>query len=173
MRRVVLGIAVAVAAAGAGLFAYRTTVTDNASAIAAVELGRLRLPDRHGKNHSLEQWRDRILVVNFWATWCEPCREEVPDLLKIQARYAAKGVQVIGIAVDSADKVGQFADEYKIGYPLLIAGMGIIELIQRLGNTAGGLPYTVVIDPTGKLVTRHLGRISEAQLEAAVRRASG
>ena len=173
MRSAALAIVVAVAAGAAGLIAYRTTVTENASATTAMELGRLRLPDRYGKTQSLEQWRDRILIVNFWATWCEPCREEVPDLLKIQAKYAAKSVQVIGIAVDSAAKVGQFADEYRIGYPLLIGGMGVIDLIQRLGNTAGGLPYTIVMDASGRVVTKHLGRISEAQLEAAVKRASG
>ena len=173
MRKVVLALVVAAVAAGAGFLGYRRMAGDESSAIAALELGRLRLPDRYGKDQDFEQWRTRILIVNFWATWCEPCRDEVPDLLRIQAKHAAKSVQVVGIALDSADKVREFADEYHIGYPLLIGGMQIMDIARRLGNTAGGLPYTVVMDASGKVVVKHLGRISEAQLEAAVRLASG
>ena len=111
--------------------------------------------------------------MNFWATWCEPCREEVPDLIKIQAKYASKSVQVVGIAIDNANKVREFASEFRIGYPLLIGNMQVMDIARRMGNRQGGLPYTVVMDATGKVVTTHLGRISEAQLEAAVRLASG
>jgi len=173
MRNFVLAMLVAAVAAGAGFLGYRRMASDDLSAIAAIELGRLRLPDRYGKDQDFAQWRTRILIVNFWATWCEPCREEVPDLLKIQVKHAAKSVQVVGIALDSVDKVREFADEYGIGYPLLIGGMQVMDIARRLGNTAGGLPYTVVMDASGKVVVKHLGRISEAQLEAAVRLASG
>lgn len=173
MRNVVLAMLVAAVAAGAGVLGYRRMASDDLSAIAAIELGRLRLPDRYGKDQDFEQWRSKILIVNFWATWCEPCREEVPDLLKIQAKHAAKNVQVVGIAIDSADKVREFADEYHIGYPLLIGGMQVMDIARRLGNAAGGLPYTVVMDASGRVVARRLGRISEAQLEAAVTLASG
>lgn len=173
MRNFVLAMLVAAVAAGAGFLGYRRMASGDLSAIAAIELGRLRLHDRYGKDQDFEQWRTRILIVNFWATWCEPCREEVPDLLKIQTKHAAKNVQVVGIAIDSADKVREFADEYHIGYPLLIGGMQVMDIARRLGNTAGGLPYTVVMDASGKVVVKHLGRISEAQLEAAVKLASG
>jgi thiol-disulfide isomerase/thioredoxin len=173
MRNVVLAMLVAAVAAGAGVLGYRRMAGDDVSAIAAIELGRLRLPDRYGKVQDFQQWRTKILIVNFWATWCEPCREEVPDLLKIQAKHAAKSVQVVGIAIDSADKVREFADEYHIGYPLLIGGMQVMDIARRLGNAAGGLPYTVVMDASGQVVAKRLGRISEAQLEAAVRLASG
>ena len=173
MRKFVLVLVVAAAASGAGILAYRLLAPDDLSATAAIEFGRLRLPDQHGKNQGFEQWHGRILIVNFWATWCEPCRDEVPDLLKIQAKYAAKSVQVVGIAADSAVKVRLFAEEFRVGYPLLIGGMEVIDLMRRLGNPVGGLPYTIIMDASGKVVTRHLGRISEGQLEAAVRLASG
>jgi thiol-disulfide isomerase/thioredoxin len=172
MRNVVLALVVAASAAGAGLVAYRSMVGDDLSTNAAIELGRLRLPDPQGKDQNFEQWRNKVLIVNFWATWCEPCREEVPDLLKIQAKYAAKNVQIVGIAVDSAVKVRQFADEYRIVYPLLVGGMEVMDLARRLGNGAGGLPYTIVLDASGRVVATRLGRISEAQLEAAVRLAT-
>lgn len=113
------------------------------------------------------------MVVNFWATWCEPCREEVPALVRVQAKYAANGVQVVGISVDSVDKVRQFANEYRIEYPLVIGSIAVIEVTRRLGNKAAGLPYTVVMDRSGRVVRTHLGAISEAELERAIRLASG
>jgi len=169
----VLVLAVATLAAGAGFFAYRATPSDRPDAEAAAELMRLRLPDTSGNEQSLAQWRNKVLIVNFWATWCEPCREEVPVLLRAQAKYAANGVQVVGISVDSVDKVRQFANEYRIEYPLVIGSIAVIEVTRRLGNKAAGLPYTVVVDRSGRVVKTHLGAISEAELERAIRLASG
>ena len=169
----VLVLAVAMLAAGAGFFAYRAAPFDRPDAEAASELMRLRLPDISGNDQSLAQWRNKVLVVNFWATWCEPCREEVPALVRVQAKYAANGVQVVGISVDSVDKVRQFANEYRIEYPLVIGSIAVIEVTRRLGNKAAGLPYTVVVDRSGRVVKTHLGAISEAELERAIRLASG
>ena len=127
------------------------------------------LPDLGGGSARLEHWRGKVVVVNFWASWCAPCREEVPGLVRIQQRFAANGLQVVGIAVDTADKSRQAANEMGISYPILIAGAEVIDLTRRLGNRAGGLPYTVVLDREGRLVTTHLGLLSEAQLERLVR----
>ena len=168
-----LVLAVALLAAGAGFLAYRATPSDRPGTEAAAELMRLRLPDTSGSDQSLAQWRNKILIVNFWATWCEPCREEVPTLLRAQAKYAANGVQVVGISVDSVDKVRQFANEYRIEYPLIIGNVAVIEMTRKLGNKAAGLPYTVVMDRSGRVVKTHLGAISEAELERAIRLASG
>ena len=169
----VLVLAVAILATGAGFFAYRATLSDRSVAEAVAELMRLRLPDISGKEQSLAQWRDKVLIVNFWATWCEPCREEVPVLLRVQARHASNGVQIVGISIDSVDKVRQFAIEYRIGYPLVVGSMDIIDLTRRLGNKAAGLPYTVVLDRSGRVVKTHLGGISEFELESAIKLASG
>lgn len=116
----------------------------------------------------LHHWRGKILVVNFWATWCAPCRVETPILVKIQHKYASKGVEIVGISLDSASKVQEFAKEYKVQYPLLIAGLEIIEITKDLGNMAAALPYTVVLDRIGNVQARHLGGISESQLELAI-----
>jgi thiol-disulfide isomerase/thioredoxin len=150
-------------------FAYRPIPSDPSVEQAAAELMRLSLPDTAGKSQNLGQWRDKILVVNFWATWCEPCRQEIPALLRFEAKNVSNGIQIVGISVDSVAKVREFADEYKIGYPLLMAGMDVVELTRRLGNKVAGLPYTVVMDRSGRVVKTHLGGISEAELEDAAR----
>jgi len=166
-------LAAAILATGAGIFAYRATLPDRSAADAVAELMRLRLPDISGKDRSLAQWRDKVLIVNFWATWCEPCREEIPVLLRVQAKHASNRVQIVGISVDSVDKVRQFALEYRIGYPLVIGTMAVIDLTRRLGNKTAGLPYTVVLDRAGRVVKTHLGGISEVELESAIKLASG
>ena len=166
-------LAVTILVAGAGMFAYWSTTSERSEAEAVAELMGLRLPDVFGKNQSFAQWRNKVLIVNFWATWCEPCRKEVPVLLKVQAKHASNGVQIVGISLDSADNVRQFASEYKIGYPLVLGSMQVIDVTRRLGNKAAGLPYTLVLDKSGKVVTSHLGGISEPELERAIRLASG
>ena len=169
----ILVLAVALLATGAGFFAYRATLPDRSVAEAAAELMRLRLPDVSGKDQSLAQWRDKVLIVNFWATWCGPCREEIPVLLRVQAKHASNGVQVVGISIDSVDKVREFAIEYRIAYPLVMGSMDVIDLTRRLGNKAAGLPYTIVLDRTGRVVKTHLGGISEVELESAIKLAHG
>lgn len=166
-------LAAAILAGGAGFVAYRMLAPDRSLTEAAAELMRLRLRDTSGKDQPLVQWREKVLIVNFWATWCEPCREEVPALVRTQAKHASNGVQIVGISVDSADKVRQFALEYGVKYPLLIGSMEVIDLTRGFGNKAGGLPYTVVLDRAGRVVTTRLGGISEAELEKAIRRANG
>jgi thiol-disulfide isomerase/thioredoxin len=168
-----LVLAVAMLAAGAGFFAYQATPPGPPDTEVAAELMRLRLPDTAGNEQSFSQWRNTVLILNFWATWCEPCREEVPALLRVQAKYAANRVQVVGISIDSVDKVRQFADEFRVTYPLVIGSIAVIDVTRRLGNKAAGLPYTVVMDRSGRVVTTHLGAISEAELEKAIRLASG
>ena len=92
----------------------------------------------------------------------------LPTLIKIQDKYAAKGLQTIGISIDSVANVREFKKEFKVQYPLLIAGVDVIEITRSLGNKAAGLPYTVVLDRSGRIAARHLGGISEQQLETVV-----
>ncbi len=160
---------VAALALAAGLYFGTGLRTDAPDATAVSALTLVELPDLAGKKTTLEQWRGKVLVVNFWASWCAPCREEIPGLLRIQQRFAANGVQVVGIAVDSVDKSRQAAGEMAISYPVLVGGLQVIDMTRRLGNRAGGLPYTVIIDREGRLVATHLGLISESQLERLLR----
>ncbi|MBS0327612.1 MAG: TlpA family protein disulfide reductase [Proteobacteria bacterium] len=161
-RRTILiggGIA-AVAAAAAGVAAYRASRTRERDAAALLALV---LPDLSGREQPLAQWRGKILVVNFWATWCGPCREEMPHFVRAQAEHAATGLQFVGIAVDQVDKVRQFTDELGVNYPILIGGYGAIELSRALGNSVGALPFTIVLDRQGAVVWTHLGAVKEPQ----------
>src|ERR1700676_2369882 len=103
----------------------------------------LSLPDTSGRQQSLAQWRGKVVVVNFWATWGAPCREEMPEFVKIQRELGPKGLQFVGIAIDQAEKVEQFASELDLNYPALIGGYAVVELSKTLGNPLSALPFTM------------------------------
>jgi len=120
------------------------------------------------KPAALSAYKGRPLVVNFWARWCTPCREEIPDLSKLRAKYKAKGIEVIGIAIeDKGEPVLDFAKAYDIDYPVVLAKNQGLELMKALGNVRAGLPYTIAIDRQGRIVTQKLGRMQRADMEAA------
>jgi len=163
-RRTLIAAAIAAGAialaAGIGMFHRSNAPTRDGSALMAVVL-----PDAQGREQALAQWRGKILVVNFWATWCAPCREEMPHFVAAQARDGAKGVQFVGIAVDEAVKVQAFAREIGLNYPALIGGYGAIELSKSLGNDLSALPFTVVLDRQGRVVHTQLGPLKAAKLD--------
>ena len=165
--RIALGAAVAVVALGAGLYVQLARYAPEPPAAAGVAtLMRAELPDLAGKPLTLAAWDGKVRVVNFWATWCAPCRQEIPGLVAIQREHAANGVQVVGIAVDQADKVREYAKEIGINYPVLVAGMEGVNLVRAAGNRTGALPFTVVLDRAGKVVKTHLGLITAEELGA-------
>ena len=122
------------------------------------------LTDLSGKPQTLVRRQGKVLVVNFWATWCTPCRDEIPELMKIQERLGANGVEVVGIAVDNAAKVRDFAAEMHISYSVLIAGAEALAISRDLGNRAGVLPFTVVLNRSGNVAFAHAGGLTEAIL---------
>lgn len=122
------------------------------------------LPDSMGNVRALAKWKGRALVVNFWATWCAPCVEEMPALSALQEELGEKRVQIIGIGIDAPGNIRQFAARYKIAYPLYVGGLGGADLSRSLGNQAGGLPYTVLIDPDGRITKTYLGRLRMNEL---------
>ena len=124
------------------------------------------LVDLAGKPRQLAEWEGRILVLNFWATWCAPCREEIPLLMAARSKYASTGVEIVGIAIDNAAEVRDFSTSFKISYPILVAGADGLDLMRKLGNSAGGLPYTVVADRQGNVVHRKLGAFTQEDLDA-------
>ena len=124
-----------------------------------------RLDDVHGKSHPFSRWQGKTLVVNFWATWCPPCRDEMPAFSRLQDRHLPQGVQFVGIALDTEDSIRTFAETYPVSYPLLIGGAAGVELARQLGNTQLSLPYTLVISPQRELLLRRLGPLSESELE--------
>ena len=122
--------------------------------------------DSKGAPQSLSQWKGKALVVNFWAPWCAPCVQEMPELAQLAADSAGKNIQVIGIGIDSPTNIAQFADKFKISYPLYVAGMSGTDLSRKFGNSAGGLPYTVLIGADGQVKKTYLGRLKFAELKA-------
>ena len=134
----------------------------------ATKLLALSLPDTSGQQQSLAQWRGKVLVVNFWATWCEPCRKEMPEFVRAQRELGPKGLQFVGIAVDQRDKVEQFAKELDLNYPALIAGYDAVDLSKSLGNELSALPFTIVLDRKGNVATTQLGPFKPDKLRATI-----
>ncbi len=131
-----------------------------------------QFPDQHGKTQDLAQWREQPLLINFWASWCPPCREEIPLLARMHRNQSDKTPKIIGISVDLADKSQKTAINYGATYPLLLGGERGIDLMRTLGNTSLALPYTLLIDPQGKIILQQAGLIPPAMLDAAWRQAS-
>lgn len=168
IRWILIAVVAAVALA-AGLHYGRQATTAPPEPAAAAALAGLALPDPQGKEQRLDQWRGKVVVVNFWATWCAPCREEMPEFMKAQTEHGAKGLQFVGIAVDQADKVAQFATEIGLNYPTLVGGFGAMELSKTLGNSLMALPFTVVLDRKGAIAHTQLGVLKPDKLDSIVR----
>lgn len=129
----------------------------------------LALPDLDGIRRPASGWLGQTIVINFWATWCPPCREEIPEFIALQERYQDQGLQIVGVAIDNHEAVRRFSDAVGINYPVLLGQIEGMQAMRDYGNRSGSLPYTVVIDPSGQVVTRKLGVFRYSDLEAIVR----
>lgn len=127
-----------------------------------------KLDSSEGKAVALETYRGKPLIVNFWARWCAPCRVEIPELTTTQDQYRKRGLVVIGIGLeDKAESVRDFMKAYEMNYTVLLAKAGGVELMQALGNTRAGLPFTVAIGRRGEILASKLGAMNRAELDAA------
>ena len=165
----ILGSVGAGAAAAGALFGVLALQTQSGAA----DLLAARFSDLDGAPRRLLEWQGKALLCNFWATWCAPCREEVPLLVAAKRDLTASSIEIVGIGIDSADKIRQFARNYEINYPLFVADATAVNLIRRLGNRGGGLPYTVALDRSGAVVERHLGALKDAELRQVLARLRG
>jgi len=166
-KHVVISIVVLAAAllgvAARYYFAAPTTATPASASTGA--LFAASFPDASGQQQPLEQWRGKTIVLNFWATWCPPCREEMPELAELHNQFREQGVVVVGIAAETAPQIRDFAQSMQVGYPLLAGDMQAMELSAALGNDKNVLPYTVLIDAEGRIAQTYFGRISKSLLE--------
>jgi thiol-disulfide isomerase/thioredoxin len=167
-RRALIAAAVAAgaAAAGGGVAWYRRSDERETQA-----LRRARFQDLQGNARALEEWSGKLLLVNFWATWCAPCLEEIPMLAELRRLHRQKGFEVVGIAIDQAAKVGEMAAKLTIDYPLLLADAQGLQLLRELGNASGGLPYTVLLDRNLRPAARKLGALKRPEAEAMLAQA--
>lgn len=114
----------------------------------------------------MSTWRGKTLIVNFWATWCGPCREEMPEFVKAQSEFAGKGLQFVGLAVDRKAPVERFAKQIGVNYPILLADVAWLEAVKTMGNPQGVLPFSVVISPAGEVMLRRVGRLKYSEVAA-------
>lgn len=125
-------------------------------------------PDLTGKPQALAQWRGKVVVLNFWATWCPPCRLEMPGFMHLQDKLGGRGLIFLGIALDDPAKVRAFATENAVNYPLFLGADDAMELSRAIGNDSGGLPFSVLLDRQGKIVAAKVGGWEERKLEALI-----
>lgn len=126
------------------------------------------LTDLNNRLRNSAEWKGKTIILNFWATWCTPCRKEIPLLNKMQKEYSDDGLVVIGVAIDNIIAVQQFTQKIPINYIKLIGGTDATRLIQQYGNHTGVLPYTVIIDKRGKIVSIAQGLLTESYLRQSL-----
>ena len=161
------GAAAGCAALGGWVAWTRYSLNDAGDAASALLFAQT-LPDADGQPFALASLKGRTIVLNFWATWCPPCVDEMPELSSLHGEISPRNATVIGIGVDSPSNVREFAQKHRFAYPLLVAGLTGSELARQFGNTSAALPFTVVIDPSGRVVERKLGRIRLPHLRRIV-----
>lgn len=177
--RLVLAAAIlAVVALAAGIYTGLGRSKEQPSASARIDSAQIerlyasRWRNAEGDEQAFEHWRGKTLVLNFWATWCPPCRDEMPGFSRLQDKYGAKGVQFVGIALDTAENVRAFSVNAPVSYPLLIGESAGTEFARKLGNPRLALPYTLVVSPDQSVRLARLGGISERELDDLLRRTS-
>lgn len=159
---------------GFAIFHYFLNPTNSTSASSGYEalsteaFFAAHLPDENGISQALSQYKGKIIVLNFWATWCPPCREEMPELSQLHDQYKDKNVVVLGVAIDELGLVKEFTQATPVSYPLFAAENEGMALGSDLGNNKGVLPYTLIIGSNGKVVKTYFGRISKSLLETTL-----
>lgn len=165
-------IPLALVATAAGIWLAQSRYAPQAPTASTEVLWQLDFPDTQGRPQRLSQWRGKVLVLNFWASWCAPCREEMPDFDALRAQFQPRGIEFVGLAIDHSANVTQFLQRQPVNYPILIGEGAAHNLARQLGNPSGALPYTIVLDRDGRIVLKHLGQLPRATLEAALRKIS-
>lgn len=154
---------------GAGLYyAYHAASQNKPAPIQPISMKNqprpdFHLADLHNKSHDITQWDGKVILLNFWATWCPPCRHEIPGFNKLYNKYKDKGFVIVGVALDSRQNAIDFLDPMGINYPILIGDKTGLDLTRQYGNDMGLLPYSVIIDRKGIIRDTVAHAISEKQ----------
>jgi peroxiredoxin len=159
--------AVVVAALAAGYATSQLRAPNTGKVAEAAPLPDVALADVDGKPHRLTEWKGKVLVLNFWASWCPPCREEIPLLQAAHRRFGPRGLAIVGLAIDQLAPVTAFRKQSGITYPILVDDAAI-ALMSLYGDPSESLPYTVVLDRNGNIVARKLGAFHGDELDRIV-----
>ncbi|CAM2152016.1 cytochrome c biogenesis protein CcmG, thiol:disulfide interchange protein DsbE [Pararobbsia alpina] len=151
-----------IALAGIGIVEHSMA---RSSATETVRLNDISLQSVSGATETLGRYAGKVVIVNFWAPWCAPCRREVPDFVALQQKYGDK-VQFVGVALDDPEPVASFSKQYGMNYPLYLAGNAGVALMLREGDTRGVVPYTLVIDGQGTKIASTAGQVDKDRLDA-------
>lgn len=161
-----------VAGVWGGNLLVKTFSSNSESQQAGLEFNRqvknFTLPDLEGVAHQFSEWDGKVRVLNFWATWCPPCRKETPMFVDMQDKLGEKGLQFIGVAIDDKQKVQDFMDTFGVNYPMLIGAEDAIDVAEQYGNRMGALPYTVVINREGTIVYAQGGEMTRQKTESII-----
>ena len=159
-------VTLALAAAAVGFVSYKATQAPPAadSMAAAQFLPQFQLPDIEGVERAANEWEGRPRVVNFWATWCPPCRREIPLLIELQAQYG-NDLQVIGIAIDDMSEVRDYAADTGFNYPVLVGQQEAVALGNAVLSDWIGLPFTAFVDAAGRIKKVHVGELHRQQAQ--------
>lgn len=161
-KKIILFLCIAIIATTLGVFVRKIGLTNSKPTA--------KMPDMvfstlAGKEAKVSDWRGQVLVLNFWATWCPPCREEMPAFSAVNTKLSGKSVQFVGIGIDTPDNILLFQKTTPVSYPLFIAGYDTLKLTAELGNKSLSLPFTLILDREGKIVLTHQGKLDEPALQ--------
>ncbi len=126
------------------------------------------LPNLEGLQQHSDQWQGKLLIVNFWASWCGPCLEEMPRFITLQQKYGDQGIQFVGIGIDQVDALAKIVDRLGVNYPVLHGDFDAMQVAKQFGNTYGVLPYTTIISPEGNLFSEIAGAVHEGEMERLI-----
>jgi len=165
MKNILFFIIAIVIAGGSGFALQKYLNQKQTSKNPAIGLQRpeFAATDLSGRLRNIKEWDGKVILLNFWATWCPPCLKEIPDFIELQKDYGEQGFQIIGIAVDDEQAVREYATEIGMNYPTMAVQSEGVGLARRYGNHAGALPYTVIINRNGEISNTIMGELSKTR----------
>ena len=165
MKRVLLVSLIAVVFAFFGFY-LSSKQSSEQSALPAFSA---KFRDLDGNYQSLSSFEAPLILINFWGTWCAPCREEIPTLIALQKEFFSPSFTIVGVAIDSPENAANFVKEFGVNYPILVGGGDALAVSKLLGNKSGAVPYTVLVSGSGKILWSHLGVVQEDDIRYAIK----